>query len=215
MRRKSSRKTGPDGGPQLRLAGRNGLSTNSAALPSAAGNRPGAVTRRCAPILALVGGLPLALGFLVRSNLVRHWAARKTEALLGRLVGVEASYVVGVQLLPLHLVLDDVVVHSSDGGSPALSARRITVTPRLFSLLAGRLDAGDVEIEEPHARVVVRDGKLANVRYRLPTPTGPTAPLERAPFASLSLTDAAVSFDMDGVRVDSGPIDLDVFASNT
>lgn len=129
-----------------------------------------------------------------------------------RLVGVEASYSVGVHLLPPSVVLENVVVRASDGGSPALRARRIAVTPRLFSLLAGRLDAGDVEIEAPRARVVVRDGKLMNVRYRLPASKGPSRPLKDAPFASLSLTDAAVSLDLDGTRIDAGPVDLDVFA---
>jgi translocation and assembly module TamB len=171
-----------------------------------------ALSRFLCVILALVGGLPLAAGLLVRTDAVRGFAARETAALVERLVGVDASYSVAVQLLPLRLVLEDVSVRASDGGGPAFVARRMAVAPRLFSLLAGRLDAGDVEVDGPRARLVLRDGKLQNVAYRLPESKGPKKPLERAPFASLSLTDAAVTLDMEGLHVDAGPVDLDVFA---
>lgn len=163
-------------------------------------------------LLALVGALPL-LGIVVtRSSPVRAWAAQETAALIGRLVGVEARYTVAVQLIPLALVLENIEVRSSDGGGPALTARRISVTPRFFSLLAGRLDAGDIEIEEPRARIVLRDGELANVKYRLPKSKGPAPKLEHAPFSTLSLGDATVSLDIDGVKVETGAMDVDVFA---
>jgi translocation and assembly module TamB len=162
-------------------------------------------------LLALVGALPVAAGAVVRSEPVRRWAASETAALVERLVGVDASYRVSVQVLPLKLVLEDVTLRSSDGGGPAFTARRIAVAPRLFSLLAGRIDAGDVEVLDSHARIVLRGGELANVKYRLPPAPKKSTPLERAPFASLSLDEARVSLDIDGVRVESGPIDLDVF----
>lgn len=163
-------------------------------------------------MLALVGALPVAAGFIVRTATVRNLVAAETARLGKRLAGVDASYEVSVQLLPLELVLRNVVVSASDGGSPALTVRRMAVTPRLFSLLAGRFDAGDIEVDEPRARVVVKDGKVLNVAYRLPETKGESKPLERAPFTSLALTDAAVSLDVDGVHADAGPLDLDVLA---
>jgi hypothetical protein len=57
---------------------------------------------------------------------------------------------------------------------------------------------------------VFRDGKLVNLAYQLPKSTGPAKRLERAPFAALSLTDASVDVDVDGVHAVAGPIDLDV-----
>ena len=171
-----------------------------------------ALSRALCLVLASVGALPLLVGVLLRTELVRHRASAETEALIQRLVGVHAQYSVRVELVPLELVLENVSVASTDGGAPALTARRMVVTPRLFSLLSGRLDAGDIEIEAPKARIVLRDGELTNLRYKLPESKGPPPKFERSPFASLSLTDAAVSLDIDGVRVDSGSVDLDVFA---
>ncbi len=162
--------------------------------------------------LAAVGVLPFLAGALLKSGSVRSWAAREAAAFVERTVGVDASYAVAVQLLPLELVIENVTVRSSDGGAPAFTAKRIAVAPRLFSLLSGRIDAGEVEVEDPHARVVVRDGRLVNVTYRIPKSKTPAKPLERTPFTSLSLNDAVVSLDMDGVRVETGPLDLDVFA---
>ncbi|HEX3595208.1 MAG TPA: hypothetical protein VHU80_08910, partial [Polyangiaceae bacterium] len=170
------------------------------------------MSRALCAALAAIGALPLLLGVLLRTELVRHRASTETEALIRRLVGLHAEYAVRVELLPLELVLENVRVASSDGGAPAFTAKRMVVTPRLFSLLAGRLDAGDIEIEAPRARVVMRDGKLTNVTYRIPESKGPPPKFERSPFASLSLTDAAVSLDIDGVRAEAGPVDLDVFA---
>lgn len=169
------------------------------------------LSRFLCAVLALVGAVPIAVGLLLKTDFVRTAAAAETAGLVERLVGVDASYAVRVELVPLHLVLENVVVRASDGGAPALRARRISVTPRLFSLLSGRLDAGDVEIEESHARIVLRDGELANVRYRLPKSNAPAKPLERAPFASLALTDASLDLDVDGFRVKTGPLDIDVF----
>src|SRR6185369_4167706 len=96
---------------------------------------------------------------------------------------------------------------------PALEVARVAVTPRIFSLLAGRLDAGDVEVDQPKARLVIKDGQLQNLRYRLPEPSKKTrAPSKQAPFTSLSVGDARFVLDIDGVHVDTGEVDLDVFA---
>jgi translocation and assembly module TamB len=77
--------------------------------------------------------------------------------------------------------------------------------------LAGRLDVGDVEVERLRARLVLRDGKLQNVRYHLPGSGKKSGPLEESPFSSLSVTDARAELDIDGVRIDTGSLDLDVF----
>src|SRR5262249_15674478 len=113
------------------------------------------LARALCALLALIGLVPFAAAGLARSGPVRLWAARETAALIARFVGVDASYSVGVRSIPFALVVEDIKVRASDGGSPAFSARRVSVTPRFFSLLAGHLDAGDVEIEEPRARVVI------------------------------------------------------------
>src|SRR4051812_48922770 len=97
-------------------------------------------------LFAVVGVVPLGLGLLVRTQPVRAWAARETAALLAREVGVTARYDVEVQAWPLMIRLRDVRIDASDGGSPFLEVERISVRPRPFSLLAGQLDVGDVEV---------------------------------------------------------------------
>src|SRR5262245_23813306 len=106
-------------------------------------------------VFAVIGTIPLLCGFLVRTAPVRAWAARETAALLARELGVVARYNVSVQAWPMLIALDNVHVDASDGGSPFLAVERVAVRPRLFSLLAGELDVGDVEIVGPRIRVVV------------------------------------------------------------
>jgi translocation and assembly module TamB len=172
-----------------------------------------AVARFLCAIFALLGAVPLAGAIAIRSKPVLAWASRETARVLEQELGVQASYRVELQLLPLRVALVDVVVPASDGGEPMLRAESVAVRPRIFSLLAGRLDVGDVEIERPRVRVVLRDGKLANLSYRLPERRGDNAAeRDRAPFSSLGVTEAELALDVDGLEVVTGPMDLDVFA---
>jgi translocation and assembly module TamB len=161
-------------------------------------------------LFAVVGAVPLGLGFLVRTAYVRGWAARETAALIARELGVAARYDVAVQAWPMLVALENVVVDASDGGTPFLAVERIAVRPRLFSLLGGHLDAGDVEIVGPRVRAVVEGGALKNLRYTLPSSKGggPDGP----PLASLSVTDARIDASVDGVHVTSRELDADVSA---
>lgn len=173
---------------------------------------PRLVARALCLLFGLVGALPLLGGVLLRSEPVRRWAAAETARVLERELGVTATYQVEVTLWPLAVSVHDLEVPSLDGGTPALSIRRVSVAPRVFALLAGRLDAGDIEIDAPSARLVVRDGALVNVAYRVPEQRAPARELEQAPFSSISVTDARLDLDVDGVRVVTGPTDIDVFA---
>ena len=164
-------------------------------------------------LFALLGALPLAAGLFVSSHSVEAWAARETARVLKEQLGLTASYRVELKLLPLRLTVNGLTVPASDGAGPALQVSRIAVTPRIFSLLSGKLDAGDVEIDHPQARLVIRDGKLQNLDYHLPDlPKTTRAPSKQAPFGSLSVGDARFNLDIDGVHVDTGELDLDVFA---
>jgi translocation and assembly module TamB len=159
-------------------------------------------------VFAVLGALPLGLGFLVRTGPVRAWAARETSALLARQLGVTARYDVVVQAWPVVVALENVEVESSDGLGPFLVVERVAVRPRPFSLLGGRLDAGDVEIVGPRIRAVVADGALQNLRYKLPERHAGGD--SRVPFASLAITDAHVDAMVEGVRVSAQELDLDV-----
>src|SRR6478752_7198490 len=171
------------------------------------------VARVICAVFALFGALPLVLGFFLSSPPVEDWAARETTRILKEQLGLAARFQVELKLLPLRVTVSRLVVPASDGGTPALEVARVAVTPRIFSLLAGRLDAGDVEVDQPKARLVIKDGQLQNLRYRLPEPSKKTrAPSKQAPFTSLSVGDARFVLDIDGVHVDTGEVDLDVFA---
>jgi translocation and assembly module TamB len=164
-------------------------------------------------LFAVLGALPVLTGFVLSSRFVEGWAAREAGRVLKEQLGLTASYQVELKLLPLRVAVTNLVVPASDGGSPALEVKRIAVTPRIFSLLSGRLDAGDVEVDEPKARLVLRDGKIQNLSYHLPElPKSKRAPSKQAPFGSLSVGDGRFLLDIDGVQVDTGELDLDVFA---
>ena len=170
------------------------------------------VARLLCGLFALIGCLPLGGGLLVGSEPVQAWAAAETGRVLQEQLGLAARYRVRMQLWPLQVAMEDLEVPASDAGTPALTARRLSIRPRIFSLLAGRLDVGDIELDAPRGRFVVRDGRITNVAYRLPERREQQAGLARAPFASLAVTDAVVALDVDGVLVEAGPLDLDVFA---
>ena len=165
-------------------------------------------------LFGLLGAVPFVAAIVLELNPAQRWAAAQTARILHEQLGVEASYQVRVHLIPLRLRVDQLVVPSSDGKGPALEVARVSVSPRVFSLLAGRLDVGDVEIESARARLVLEKGELKNLRYRLPQ-TKPAAKASREPpFSSLSLSDTRIIADIDGVRVDSGAMDLDVLAES-
>ena len=160
-------------------------------------------------IFAIIGAVPLALGFLVRTDPVRAWAARKTSILLAKELGLNAHYQVSVQAWPMLIALDDLVIEASDGGTPFLQVERAAIRPRPFSLLAGELDVGDVEIIGPRIRAVVEHGALTNLHYRLPG-SAPSTGSSRPPLASISITDARIDAIVDDLRVDTKEVDLDV-----
>lgn len=166
-------------------------------------------------LFAILGALPLGAGFFIQSNFAHTWASSETSRLLRDWLNVRATYAVELSLVPLHLALEDLRVESSDGGQPAIAAKRIAITPRFFSLLAGRLDVGDIEVEGLHPRLVLRDGKIANLNLDFENQGQSESPqLTRAPFKSLSASDVRLTLDVDGVNIETGLIDLDVFAQD-
>jgi translocation and assembly module TamB len=167
------------------------------------------IARLLCALFALIGLIPPLIGAVTRWQPVQHWAAEETARILSQQLGLSARYQVALSLWPLSLELRDVTLESNDGGAPALVTPRLSIKPRLFSLLAGRVDAGQITIEQPALRLVVKDGKVSNLELRPPSGAGAERPL---PIASLAITDARVSAEIEGVRVQSDAIDLDVFA---
>ncbi len=164
-------------------------------------------------IFAFLGAVPLGGGLLLRSEPLQVWAAGETSRLLRQELGLEAAFSVDLSLIPLRLAITDLTVPATDGGTPAVEAAVIAVSPRFFSLLAGRIDIGDIELENTKVRLVVRDGELKNLSYRVPDSDSEDRPeLKRAPFRSLAVTNARIDVDIDGTRVSTQAIDIDAFA---
>ncbi len=164
-------------------------------------------------LFALIGAVPLGLGALVRTGPVRAWAARETAALVERELGIVARYRVAVQAWPMALDLEEVVVDADDGGPPVLEVERISVRPRVFALLDGQVDVGEVEVLGPRIHAVVEGGALKNLSYRLPA-SQPSAEKSRAPFSSLAVTDARIDALVEGVHVATSEVDVDVSAED-
>jgi translocation and assembly module TamB len=169
----------------------------------------GAFAKLLCTLFAVVGVVPLGLGMLTRLPSVQQWAATETRNLLRDQIGVAASYKLRLTPWPLQVAMDDVVIDASDGGRPVLEARRVMARPRLFSLLAGKLDLGQVEIEEPHVRVVLRDGKLANLEYRLPEANRSSKGGE-IPLSAVSLTNGVLDISIDDMRIRAREVDVDL-----
>ncbi len=166
----------------------------------------------CCLVFGLIGLLPVVVGLSLRTEQVRARLAEETAAVLEQELGVTATYEVRVELLPLRLSLLNLSVPATDGGGPALTARSVRVSPRFFALIAGQLDAGDIEVDEPSARLVIKGGKLTNVAHRVPESPSDSAPLERAPFSSIAISGGQVELTLDDDHFESHGIDLDVYA---
>lgn len=184
----------------------------SFAPPSGRGRARLSIGRTLARILCalfcIVGALPIVLAFFLKSSFAKDWATREsTKALSSQ--GVKAHYDVSVSLYPLGIELRDVVVEASDGGTPFLEAKRATVRPRLFALLAGKFVIDLIDVEAPKARVVVENGELKNLAVKLPKSDGSSGPFH-APFDVFAITDGDVDLTVDGIRVDLHELDVDV-----
>jgi translocation and assembly module TamB len=166
------------------------------------------VARVLSCLLAVLAIVPVVLALGVRSSAVRGWAERKMEG-LAREQHVSGAWKVDVSFLPLAIVLNDVRIDSTDGGSPALAASRVAVKPKLFALLSGKIAIDQIEIDTPRVRAVVVDGELRNLAVEAPAKKEPSGPFH-APFRSITLTDGAFDVTLDGTRVQAQGMDLDV-----
>lgn len=161
-------------------------------------------------LFALIGFVPVFAAVLVRTEPVQEWAARETSSLLDRELGTRATYDVRVRPWPLTVGVDNLQVDGDDGKGAFLTVERASIRPRLFSLLAGKLDVGEVEITGAYARVVLRDGELVSFRPKTPESSGEKSSDDKAPFRALSVTDATIDLDVDGALLYVNEVDLDV-----
>ena len=161
-------------------------------------------------VFALIGVVPLIAGGLARLDRVQAWVAQRTAQLLHDELGVDASYELELRPWPLTISMENLEIAASDGGTPFLKARTVVARPRIFSLLAGKPDLGAVEIEEADLRAVVKDGALTNLSYQLPEATDDGSETSELPVSAISLTNARIDFSVDGARVRSQQIDVDV-----
>ena len=168
------------------------------------------VARGLCVVLAILGLLPFASALVVKSSFARRWAAEQAER-AARDQGVAATFQVALRVWPLALELTHVRVDATDGGSPAVECERVRVRPRIFALLAGKVAIDAIELDEPRVRAEVRDGKVTNLK--LPEATGSGGPFH-APFTSFAVTDGSAELTIDGVRLRTRAVDVDVTAED-
>ncbi len=161
-------------------------------------------------VLAGVGLLPLVLGAVVRSGRVRAWAAGETERIL-RSQRVVATYEVSVALWPAAILVRNLRVESNDGAAPALVAAQVSVRPRFFALLSGKLAIAEVGISSPVVRLAMHGQTFDNLDFQLPKSSGGTF---HAPFDVISIDGARVDVEIDGVRIRGTELDVDVTAED-
>lgn len=166
------------------------------------------VARILCVVFALAGLVPVGVGLLVRTSWARGIVTDETRKLV-RGFGVDANYDLELRLWPLSVTLRNIRVEATDGGTPFLTARRASARPKIFGLLAGKLVIDQIEIEQPAARVVLKDGQLQNLALKLPETPKKAGPL-KAPFSVVSASEAEVDVDVDGVRIAGHEIDADV-----
>ncbi len=167
------------------------------------------VARVFVVLFALVGAVPVALAALARSPAINAFAARETSRVLSS-QGIRASYAIDVHLLPISVELTNVTVASTDGGPAAVTSDRISVRPRLFALLAGKLVIDQIEIDEPSIRLVVTDGEIRNLPIELPKNDDKEKKPLHVPFSVFAVTAAAVDLTVDGARLAAKDIDVDL-----
>jgi translocation and assembly module TamB len=162
---------------------------------------------------ALVGLLPVSAGLVLRSQWARGVATRETAKVLKQ-NGITASYTVYVRLLPLSIVLTNVRVESTDGGAPAVVAPQIIAKPKLFALLSGKVIIDQLELDAPKIRLVYATSEVKNLGFKIPTTKADSKKEPfHAPFSVVSLTDADIDLDFDGVHTVAKEIDADITAT--
>src|SRR5262249_11403283 len=109
-------------------------------------------------LFALAGLVPVGAGMLVRTPWARGHATRETRAMAAKF-GIQARYELELRLWPLSVSLGQLQVDASDEGTPFLTAKRVSARPKIFGLLAGKVVIDQIEIEQPKARVVLKEGK--------------------------------------------------------
>ena len=160
-------------------------------------------------VFALAGLVPVGVGLLVRTKWARGIATRETQKIVSS-YGVEANYDLELRLWPLSLTMRNLRVDASDGGTPFITAHRVSARPKIFGLLSGKLVIDQIEIEQPKARVVLEGGKLKNLSPNLPETPKSEKKKSRPPFSVVSTSEAEVDLSIDGTKLVAKDIDADV-----
>ena len=169
------------------------------------------IARVLCVLFAVCGLLPIAVGLVVRTKWARSIATHETKKILAA-NNVDATYDLELRLWPLSVGLENLVVNATDGGTPFLTARRVSARPKIFGLLAGKLVIDQIEIEKPVARVVLEKGQFKNLGVKIPESSNEKKPPMKPPFSVVSASEAALDVTIDGNRVVAQKVDADVTA---
>jgi translocation and assembly module TamB len=164
--------------------------------------------RMLCAIFMIVGLFPIAAALVVRSAWARTWATDETRRIL-RDKDITATYSLEVRLWPLGVELGGLTVAATDGGSPALETKRVSLRPRFFPLLSGKLAIDQIEVDAPRVRLVVHHGKVQNLKLPESGQNKDSGPIH-APSGVFSISDASLDLDLEGSRLKAGEVDVDL-----
>ena len=167
------------------------------------------VARTVSLVFFLLGLLPLVIGITLRTNWAKSQISQAIQSVLWSELGLKASFQLSADVLPLGVELRDVQIDSTDGSAPVLTAQRVRVAPRLFRLLAGQPDAGDITVDQPSIHLVLANGELKNLQLKLKkkpaTEPGPktAAAKKKFPLRSVHLNGLSVGLLVDDQHIET------------
>jgi translocation and assembly module TamB len=174
-------------------------------------------------LLAFVGLLPILLGIAIRVPVVRFAVIDVVRRELMK-QHIDATFDVAPSLWPLAIVLNDVRVYSKDGGSPAIDAGRISASPRVLGLLAGKLEFDSIELRDAKIRAELAMSKdekggdvleIQNLGLKIPLPVSDPNEAKKPfvlPVRDISLSSVDLNVRFDAVRARMFAVDANLTA---
>jgi translocation and assembly module TamB len=150
-------------------------------------------------ILGLCAGIvPAIAASLIRTRVVRQYAAREAAAAVRRELGLIARVdEVHLQLTPLQVIATRIRLDHPRSG-PVAAAAALRIRPSLRGLLRGQLDLSDITIEYATVWLKIRDGRIENLP-ELP-------PLEQAKSEGVKLPFEELHVEHSRLIIDAEPL---------
>jgi uncharacterized protein involved in outer membrane biogenesis len=153
-----------------------------------------------AAVLALVAAAVAALHLAVPTQALRSEIERRVSAATGRPFHIRGA--LGLTLFPtVGLTAHDVILDNAPGGKAKALATIETMRlgARLMPLLSGHIEATTIALDHP--RIALEVDAAGHANWRFASNDAGVALLAHTAFDGVSVTDGAVSYDNEHLRV--------------